>query len=113
MSYRIFGPVSLEFGGYALAEDSILWYPDSPHRTISVFALRGGLKIKVAELASLNLRYYAYRNSDQVNASTLAAGVIFNPGHPLAITVYYYRYTESAQYRFSGDYFSAGLSLYY
>lgn len=113
VSRRIAGPVHLEIGTYILREDSILWYPDDPHRTISVYSIRGGIKIKVGSWLTLNPRYHIYRNSEDVNASALAFGVILTPAHPFALTLYYFRYSESAQYRFSGDYFSAGFSLYY
>jgi hypothetical protein len=104
---------ALEGGVYLLDESSILWYPDEPVRRIQVGALRAGLDIKITDGLNLNPQVYFYRNSEKVTATTMAVSLIFIPREPFTFVFTFWNYRESAQYRFSGQYFSVGLHLYY
>jgi len=105
--------LALESSLYALVEKSTLWYPLDKPRYIFLYSFRGGVQVKLTKWMTLNPKVYFYRNSEEVNAISYSAGLVFTPKYPFIITAYYFRYKESAQYRFSGDYFSVGLNFYY
>jgi len=105
--------LAVETGVYILREDSVLWYPEDAKRKISVYSAKGGLKIKIFKGVTFNPNLYVYRNSEGVDAYSFSLGLMITPFNPAAITVYYFRYSESAQYKFSGDYLSIGLNFYY
>jgi hypothetical protein len=102
-----------EMGFYLLKESSILWYPDEDVRDIFLYSFKGGLKFKIRENLEFNPNFYFYRNSEDVNAYSISAGFIYSPREPLYLFLFYSRYSESAQYRFSGNYLSFGINLYY
>ncbi len=110
---KITSRFALETGVYLLDESSILWYPDEPVRRLQVGALRAGLDIKITNGLNLNPQVYFYRNSEKVTATTVAVSAIFIPREPFTFVLTFWNYRESAQYRFSGQYFSVGLHLYY
>lgn len=102
-----------EMGFYLLKESSILWYPDEDIRDIFLYSLKGGLKFKLRGNLEFNPNFYFSRNSEDVNAYSISAGFIYSPKEPLYLFVFYSRYSESAQYRFSGNYLSFGINFYY
>ena len=105
--------IKLEVGTYILKEDSVLWYPNEKSRTISLYSLKGGIRFRVMKWFIFNPKIYFYSNSEDVKASTYSLGFLFIPKSPIYISLYYFKYSESAQYRFSGDYVSLGLNFYY
>lgn len=105
--------LSVMAGVYLLRESSVLWYPHEETRNINLYSVNGGLKIKIKKWVSLNPNLYFYRNSEEVNAVSYSIGLIFLPKEPIYITLYYWHYSESAVYRFAGDYISAGFHLYF
>lgn len=111
--YKLSSLLGLEAGVYLLDESSVLWYPDEPERRIRLGALRFGLNLSLAKGLQLNPQVYLYRNSEDVSASTLALSLIFIPREPFTFVATFWSYRESAQYRFSGQYFSFGLHLYF
>ncbi len=102
-----------EIGFYLLKESSVLWYPDEDIRDIFLYSLKGSLKFKLRENLDFNPNFYFYRNSEDVNAYSISAGFIYSPSEPLYLFLFYSRYSESAQYRFSGNYLSFGINFYY
>jgi hypothetical protein len=110
---KIIGPVSAEIGTYLLRESSILWHPDEERRGISICSVKGGLNIQILKWLTLQGRGYYYMCSENVNASSFSIGVVFTPVDPLFIHFYYFKYSESADYHFSGDYFSIGINYYH
>jgi len=110
---RLIKRMTINGGVYYLNEDSILWYPEENSRRIAVYSLKGGFKYSLWEGLSLGPTFNLYKNSEQVNASSFGLLLQFVPKDPVYIHVSYYRYTESAQYRFSGNFFSFGVNLYY
>lgn len=104
---------ALEAGIYFLNERSILWYPDEEVRNIALYSAKVGVKYNINKWLSITPKIYLYKNSEDVTASTYSIGLTFIPKEPLFLTLYYFRYKESAQYRFSGDYVSLGLNFYY
>lgn len=102
-----------DIGFYLLKESSVLWYPDEDIRDIFLYSLKGSLKFKLRGNLEFNPNFYFSRNSEDVNAYSISAGFIYSPKEPLYLFVFYSRYSESAQYRFSGDYLSFGINLYY
>lgn len=109
---NIVGPLSAEIGTYIIRESSILWHPDDDERNIFTFSAKGGLNLKIFEWLTLQGRGYFYWNLENVKASSFSAGLILTPAGPLFINIYYFRYAESADYKFSGDYFSIGINYY-
>jgi len=105
--------IAIEGGIYLLREDSILWFPEEEKRNINLYSLKGSLKFEIIKGLYFNPNLYLYQNSEDVNALSFSFGFILNPKDPTYITIYYYRYKESAQYRFSGNYISAGLNFYF
>lgn len=102
-----------EIGFYLLKESSILWYPDEDLRDIYLYSFKGGFKIKIVRNFDLNPNFYFYRNSEDINAYSLSFGFIYSPKEPIYLFLLYSRYSESAQYRFSGNYVSFGINFYY
>ncbi len=112
-SWKIATRIGLEAGLYLLDESSILWYPDEPVRRIQVGAVRTGLEVELIKGCKLNPQLYFYRNSEDISASTFAMTLVIIPREPFTFVFTFWHYRESAQYRFSGQYFSLGLNLYY
>jgi hypothetical protein len=110
---RLIKKVDINAGVYYLNEDSILWYPQQESRRISLYSVKGGFKYKLINGLSLGPTFELYRNSEQITASSFGALMQFVPREPVYLHISYYRYTESAQYRFSGNFFSFGVNLYY
>ncbi len=102
-----------EIGFYLLRESSILWYPEEDIRDIFLYSLKGGFKLKLMKNIELNSNFYFYRNSEDINAYSASIGFIYSPKEPFYLFLFYSRYSESAQYKFSGNYISLGLNLYY
>lgn len=105
--------LSIDTGIYLLRESSILWYPHEEARNLNIYSINGGLRIRIRKWVTFNPNLYFYRNSEAVNAISYSIGLIFLPKDPIYITLYYWNYSESAVYRFSGDYISAGFNLYF
>ncbi|MGQ9618272.1 MAG: hypothetical protein ACUVUG_04825, partial [Candidatus Aminicenantia bacterium] len=103
----------LEGGFYLLKESSILWYPDEDVRDIFLYSLKGRLKAKFFKKIELGPNFYFYRNSEDVNAYGFSIVFTFSPKDPLFISISYSKYSESANYRFSGNYVSLGVNFYY
>lgn len=112
-SWQILTKISLEGGFYFLDENSVLWYPYEPNRRIKVGALRGGININLNSWIKINPLVYVYRTSEKVKARTLVLNLIITPHEPFCLTVTFWDYRESAEYRFSGQYVSIGIHLYY
>jgi hypothetical protein len=113
VGYAITPKLTAEAGVYLLREDSILWYPEETSRKINLYSLKGNVKFKVFPWLTVNPNIYLYRNSEDVNALSWSAGLILTPKDPITVTLYYFKYSESAQYKFSGDFISLGVNLYY
>ncbi len=102
-----------EIGFYLLKESSILWYPDEDIRDIFLYLLKGTLKVKLKKNIDFNSNFYFSINSEDVNAYSASIGFIYSPKEPFYLFLFYSRYSESAQYKFSGNYISMGLNFYY
>jgi len=109
---KLFGPISAEIGTYLLRESSVLWHPDEEERGISIYSVKGGLNLKVFKWLTLQGRGYYYLNSESVKAASYSVGLVITPAGPLFINFYYFKYSESADYKFKGDYFSIGINYY-
>ncbi len=112
-TWKINSKIDLEGGLYFLDESSVLWYPDEPSHRIRVGAIRGGIDISLTPSLKVNPVIYFYQNSEQVKARTIAISLIFVPRSPFYFVFAFWDYRESAEYRFSGQYFSIGLHIYY
>jgi hypothetical protein len=110
---RVLPGLSIEAGTYILNEDSTLWYPEDPERKIALYSAKGGLKYEIINRLFLGGQVNLYRNSEDVTAHSYVLEVTAVPVDPVYFNINYSRYTESAQYRFSGDYVSAGINFYY
>ena len=110
---KIFNWATVETGIYLLREKSVLWYPDEAVRNISLYSVKGGIKFKINKWLTLAPRFYFFENSENVKSNTLSTSLILMPKSPIFVTLTYLRYSESAQYRFSGNYFAMGLNFYY
>jgi len=113
VGYAVTPKLTAEAGVYLLREDSVLWFAEEPSRKINLYSLKANIKYKVLSWLTLNPNIYLYRNSEDVDAMSWSVGLILAPKHPLNVTIYYFKYAESAQYKFSGDYVSLGFNLYY
>lgn len=114
ISQKIGKRIEVEGGIYLIRESSVLWYPTEAARNISIYSLKGGVKIGlIPEKLLLNPKISVYRNSEGVDAAAYAIGLVIVPKYPFYLTLDYYRYTEAAVYRFAGDYISASLNIYY
>ncbi|MBM3296905.1 MAG: hypothetical protein FJY83_04825 [Candidatus Aminicenantes bacterium] len=112
LGLAVAGRLSLDAGIYVLNESSVLWLPEEPLRRITTASLKGGIRLKIFEWLRLNPRAAVYRNTDGVTATTWAASLVLVPKPPLTISLGFSRYSESASYRFRGDYFEFGLNYY-
>lgn len=110
---KIAGPLSFEVGTYFIRESSVLWHPDEVDRGISIYSVKGGLDLKFFKWLALQGRGYLYWSSESVKASSFSVGLVLTPVGPLFINFHYFKYSESADYKFSGDYFSAGINYYW
>ena len=110
---KIFEWATLETGIYLLREKSVLWYPDEDVRNILLYSIKGGFKFKIKKWLSIAPKIYLFENSEKVKSSTLSLSLIVMPKKPIFVTLTYLRYSESAQYKFSGNYFAIGLNFYY
>ncbi|MBN1938059.1 MAG: hypothetical protein JW843_00630 [Candidatus Aminicenantes bacterium] len=113
LGFALTPKLTVEAGVYLLREDSVLWFPEDPVRKINLYSVKANIKYKILPWLTLNPNIYLYRNSEDVEAVSWSAGIILTPFSPLAVTAYYFKYSESAQYKFSGDYLSVGLNLYF
>lgn len=112
-TWKISSKIDLEGGLYFLNESSVLWYPDEPSRRIRVGAIRGGIDISLTPSIKINPVIYFYQNSEQIKARTIALSLVFIPQSPFYLVFTFWDYRESAEYRFSGQYVSLGLHIYY
>jgi hypothetical protein len=112
-AWKLNSSLALEGGLYLLDESSVLWYPDEPARRIQLGAIKAGLKINLSRFLEINPLIYFYQNSEQVRARTVALSLTFIPRDPFYLVVTFWDYRESAEYRFSGQYLSLGLHIYY
>lgn len=113
ISKPVFEWLKTEIGLYLLKESSILWYPDEDVRDIFLYSLKFGFKVKLVKSLQLNPNFYFSRNSEDVTAYSLSIGFVYSPKEPFYLSIFYSKYSESATYRFSGDYFSLGINFYY
>lgn len=113
IAWKLNSRLALEGGLYLLDESSILWYPEDPARRIQLGAIKGGIKINLSRFLEINPIIYFYQNSEQVRARTVALSLIFIPRDPFYLVITFWDYRESAEYRFSGQYLSFGLHIYY
>lgn len=113
LGIKIMDKLTAEAGIYLLNENSILWYPDENERDIFLYSFNGGVKYKLTKWLSVNPKIYLYKNSEDASATSYSIGAIISPKDPVYISVIYLRYSESARYKFSGDYISIGLNFYY
>ncbi|MDZ7859370.1 MAG: hypothetical protein U5O15_01650 [Candidatus Krumholzibacteriota bacterium] len=105
--------LAITAGIYYLNEDLVLWYPEEGSGKIDVYSVKGGFRYSLLDGLSLGPTLEFYRNSQEVTAYSVGAMVQFIPVEPVYVNFSYYYYSESAQYKFSGNFFSAGLNLYY
>lgn len=112
-SFRAFHWLKLEGGLYMQGEDSSLWFPDEPRRRIDLASIRAGMRILIWKWLSLHPQAFGYRNSDKVTAYSYSFGLEITPRYPYSASLNYIRYSESDQYRFSGNYFSVSFNLYF
>lgn len=110
---RVSDRLAVEVGIYLLNEKSVLWYPDEEARNIGLYSVKGGVKYKINKKLSISPKIYLYKNSEDVTATTFSIGLTFVPKQPIFLSLHFFRYSESSQYRFSGNYVSLGLSFYY
>lgn len=110
---KIVGNLSAELGTYLIRESSILWHPAEAERYIFLYALKGGLQYKISKWLTVKTHVYFHQNEEDMKASSVMAGIVLTPKGPFIINIYYFKYSESADYRFSGDYLSMGLNFYY
>ncbi len=101
-----------EVGFYLLKESSVLWYPDENIRDIFLYSLKGSLKIKIKNNLEFHNNLYFSRNSEDVNAYSYSFGFLFSPKEPFYFSIFYNKYSESAHYKFSGNFFSLGINFY-
>lgn len=113
ISKPVFKWLKTEVGFYLLKESSVLWYPDEDVRDIFLYSLKGGFEFKLTKNLVLNPNFSFYRNSEDVNAHSLSIGFVYSPKEPFYLFIFYSKYSESANYRFSGNYFSLGINFYY
>lgn len=105
--------LSLGTGVYLLNEKSILWYPDEKVRYIFLYSGHGELKIEVIKSLTFHTRINFYKNSENVTAHSYSVGLIWNLKPPVYLNVAFLKYSESAQYQFSGNYLTLGINFYY
>lgn len=110
---RLSNKIAVNGGIYYLNENSILWYPEEETRRISIYSVKGGFRYKLFNGFSLGPTFNLYKNSEEVNASSYGVLLQYVPRDPFYFHLAYYYYSESAQYRFSGHFFSFGINVYY
>lgn len=110
---RLSDRISAVAGIYYLNEKSVLWYPDEETRRISIYSLKGGVKVKIIKGLYLFPKFNFYVNSEDVRARSYHIGIQVNPLQAVYLSLSYYHYSESARYKFSGNYFHVGLNFYY
>ncbi|MCJ7580941.1 MAG: hypothetical protein MUP98_10460 [Candidatus Aminicenantes bacterium] len=110
---KIIGNLSAEIGTYLIRESSILWHPNEDMRYIFLYSIKGGLKYKITKWLTIQARFNLYQNVEDVKASSVMAGLQIIPWGPLFFNIYYIKYSESADYQFSGDFLSMGINIYY
>jgi hypothetical protein len=113
LAYRLFPGIGIETGVYLLTEKSILWYPDEPERRISLFIWRCGMGLKLGRRLEFKPEIYLGRNSEDVSTFSYSASLTYSPLDPVFITLTYSRYSETAEYRFGGNYLSGGINFYF
>jgi hypothetical protein len=113
LSCRLFNGLAAETGIYLLNERSNLWYPNEALRRISTYVWHVGAKIAVLPRLELHPQLHFGGNNESVGMFAYAATLNYSPRHPIYISLTYTRYSENDEYRFSGDYFSGGISFYF
>jgi hypothetical protein len=113
LSYRLFRGLAAETGLYLLNERSNLWYPNEALRRISTYVWHVGAKIAILPRLEINPQLHVGGNSESVGLFACAANLNYSPRDPIYITLTYTRYSENDEYRFSGNYFSGGISFYF
>jgi len=113
LEFHLLNKLSLEGGFYFQSEDSILWYPDEPNRGIQLAQVRTGIKYLVLKSLKLHGELLWAKNSEEVRSFTIYLGLIYSPRYPFDITLYYFHYSETSQYRFGGNYLAVGLDCYF
>jgi hypothetical protein len=110
---KLFRGVAAETGLYLLNEKSTLWYPDEALRRISLFVWHAGMRLALSPKFEFNPQVHFGNNSEAVGTFAYSASLTFSPQDPIYITITYTRYSENAETRFSGDYFSGGINFYF
>ena len=105
--------IAINLGIYYLNESSILWYPEDERHRISIYSIKGEIRYTLFNGLSLGPTFNYYRNSEDVNAFSYGILLQYIPKEPFYINFAYYYYSESAQYRFSGHFFTFGINIYY
>jgi len=105
--------LALDLGVYFLNENSILWYPQEETRRISIFSIKGGIKYSFWDHLEIGPFININQNSEDIMAYSIGFLLQYMPVDPLYVHISFHRYSESAQYRFSGNYVSFGINLYY
>lgn len=113
LSFRLLRGVAAETGLYLLNEKSTLWYPDEAERRISLYVWHAGVKVSLSPRLELQPQLHFGNNSESVGTFAWSATLNYAPRYPIALSLTYTRYSESAEYRFSGDYLSGGASFYF
>jgi len=113
VEYKLWKFLAVTAGVYLLNENSVLWFPDQAQRNVLAYSLKSGLKIKLLAQLVFNPNVYILKNSDGVTALSYSAGLVYMPQDSVYITVYYWRYGERSDYKFAGNYLSAGLNFYF
>lgn len=111
-SFRLFSPLKIEGGIYLLREKSSLWFPDEEIRAIDLNSAYFGFIYFLKKNFFLNPKMYLSKNSEEVDARSYSIGAGFIYKGNIYFTLNYTRYSESAQYRFSGNYLLAGVNIY-
>ncbi|PMP96364.1 MAG: hypothetical protein C0168_02700 [Candidatus Aminicenantes bacterium] len=113
LEWRFVQPASLIFSVYSIRERSVLWHPEEYVRWINTYSARCGVKLWLVKNLSFNPNIYFMRNSEKVKGVSYSVGLIYSPAWWMAVTVYYFRYGETAFYIFHGNYLSTGLNFYF
>jgi hypothetical protein len=112
-SYKLFKGIAAETGLYLLNEKSTLWYPDETVRRISLVVWHGGVRLALTPKLELNPQVHVGKNTESVGTFAYSASLTYSPLDPIYITLTYTRYSENAETRFSGNYFSGGINFYF
>lgn len=111
-SYRLFSRLKIEGGVYFLREKSSLWYPDEEIRGINLYSANFGFSYFIRGNLFINPKVFLSKNSEEIRATAYSVGVGCILKEQIYLTIHYSRYSESLQYRYSGNYLTAGLNIY-